>query len=601
MNLNCVNFKRFSNKNTVQQLSIGKVGAILVAIPASCLAIVLLVLMDFRREEALLRENTKNIEARIFYSTQVLQYIVDYETGVRGYLLTRNQQFLEPYYESKRRLPYALAALEQDAPAEASILPVLKAQIEQRFIITETLLATEQPAILASPQLFQQLERAKTITDQIRQTITSFKQQQRALLQQQQQQIQQRAQQIDQVQIIGAVLSVLTYTAVVYLFQILNQQIIKRRQEVQELSVTNKSLTDTLVEGVILLDQRGIIESLNPAAEKILGYQSPSLRGRALVHVLFPANNVEPTSLVNAAAWVEARIATRQLEQMEIYRHDGHTVPIELSISRIPSERPQLITLIRDVSDRVQLTDTLAEKVKELAKTNFALRHSKQALESFVQASAHDLKTPLRGVASLAQWIESDLEAQIDVDTQAHFELLHRRVRRMQAIIDGLLSYSRIDTWIAQTQIVNVDLLLQEVCQAIPVPDKFEVRVEKPMPILQTSYLALKLVFEQLIRNAIEHHDSDHGCITIMATPQSDNIDFCVCDDGPGIEPAYRERVLKMFQVLKHQADSTNNIGIGLALVGKTIDLIGGTLELGSVNDGRGLAVHFSWPRQDSN
>lgn len=554
--------------------------------------------MNIRQEEALLRQNTTKIEASIRTSKQVLQYIIDDETGVRGYLLTRKQEFLQPYDEAKRLLPEALAVLEQNLPEQSSTVSLLEAQIAQRFVMTENLLAIQQPVRLDSLQLFQQLERSKKMTDQIRQTIANFDQQQRALLQRQRQRIQERGQLIERVQIIGAVLSIVTYVTVVYLFQRLDRKVLQRRQEVKELSATNKSLTDALVEGVILLDHQGIIESLNPAAEKILGYQSTSLRGRALVHVLFPSNSVDMTSFVNSTAWVEARMATKRLEQMEIHRRDGQTVPIELSISRIPSTRPQLIALMRDVSDHVKLNNALAEKVKELAKTNNALRHNKQSLENFVQASAHDLKTPLRGIASLAQWIQSDLETQINPDTQDHFDLLHRRVQRMQTMIDGLLSYSRIDQWIAQAQVVNVGLLLQEVCQAIPVPEEFEVRIETEMPILEASYLGLKLVFEQLIRNAIEHHDCDHGCITITATPRSAHIEFCVCDDGPGIEAIYHEQVLKMFQVLQHQPDSANNVGIGLALVGKVIDLVDGTITLDSVDDGRGLAVRFRWPSQ---
>jgi signal transduction histidine kinase len=90
------------------------------------------------------------------------------------------------------------------------------------------------------------------------------------------------------------------------------------------------------------------------------------------------------------------------------------------------------------------------------------------------------------------------------------------------------------------------------------------------MPTLKTPHLALKLVFEQLIRNAIDHHDRGRGTIEIIATTQPHCTEFIVRDDGPGIAPAYRNRVLQMFQVLEQNPDASEHIGVGLALVHKT-------------------------------
>jgi signal transduction histidine kinase len=300
------------------------------------------------------------------------------------------------------------------------------------------------------------------------------------------------------------------------------------------------------------------------------------------------------------------------VEQLQAQQADGQTLPIELSISRTTAMPPKLMALIRDVSERVQLTNALSDKVIELGDlnrqlfvTNATLQRKNQSLEAFVKAAAHDLKTPIRGIASLAQWLETDLNGSLSAETQDSLRLINQRVLRMQAIADGLLSYASIDNWIERQAIVSTKALVEGVCRQIPVPDRFTVTIPAAMPTLKTPYLALQLVFEQLIRNSIDHHDLDQGIIEIIATPQEHCIEFIVQDDGPGIAPAYRDRVLQMFQVLDQNPDASENIGVGLALVHKTIQLMGGSIDLQSattdeLGHDRGLAVCFTWPYLES-
>ena len=601
--------------------ALGNLGAILLAIPTGCLALVLLAVMDARGQEEQLQRHINESEARVQTSQLILRYMIDQETGTRGYLLTQDQQFLDPYHTAKRDLPGAIARLQRQSPGQEPAIQNLQQQIDQRFQVTEQLLALGQKldysaaiSSFTSPQqalskfdtekLRQGLRQGRQITDVLRQTIAQFDYQQQMTLQQQQAKLQQRRQVVDRIQLIGALLSVITYAGVVYVFQILDREVFQRDQTIQQTAATIQTLTDNLVDGVIMLDRQGLIENLNPAAETILGYPSPSLWGRALVHVLLPVDESETQAQVNSTAWIEALMKMGGVHQLQAYRRNGDPVPIELSISRSSAKIPTLVVLIRDISERLRLMQTLEEKIEELAQvnqtlsvTNLTLQNTNQSLENFVQAAAHDLKTPLRGIASLAQWIESDIESFLNDETRDYFKLLYQRVLRLQAITNGLLSYVRIDSWISQTQHCDVGLLIQNICQQLLVPEQFTVHFTTDMPVLHTSSLALRLVLEELIRNAIEHHDRNQGIIHIAALPQEQAIEFVVQDDGPGIPLVYRDRVLKMFQVLEHMPDSAENIGVGLALVKKTIDLVGGQLHLESVaNSDRGLEVHFTWP-----
>ncbi len=605
--------------------SLGNLGAILLAVPSGCLAIVLLSVTDARWQEERLQRYLNETEARVKTVQLVLRYQIDQETGLRGYLLTQDRQFLAPYEQAKQQLPATLAHLRAQSPGHEAVLDAIQQKIQERLMVSEQLLAlanqldlrTQAPLFAGSQRglsqadidrLVRTLQQGRQKTDAIRQAVSDFEQQQYTLRQQQQAKLDQRKHVVDRIQIGGAILSVFTYVGAVYIFFLLDRAVFQRDQTIQQNTAITQALTDNLIDGVILLDHHGVVETLNPAAEKILGYPSSALQGRSLVHVLFPIVEPPPQPRINVSAWLDALLAMGVVQQMQAYHRDGSTIPIELSISRTASDPPQLIVLVRDISERLRLTQALHDKVQELdrvnqtlSSTNLLLKRKNQSLESFVQAAAHDLKTPLRGISSLAQWIESDLGNVLNPDMREHFKLLRQRVLRIYAITNGLLSYARIDTWMEQNQSVDVGIVLQELVAQLPIPAGFVVRIGEHMPVLQTSYLALRLVFEQLIRNSVKHHDQAQGLIEIEARPLAHAIEFIVRDDGPGIDPAYRESVLRMFQVLERNLDSSDNIGVGLALVHKIIQLVDGTLELRSVANGqRGLEVRFTWPQSQN-
>ncbi len=625
-----------------QRREIGKIGSVLLAVPAACLALVLLGVTDVRQKEQGIEADIRVIEQRVKVSEQVLRYVIDQETGVRGYLLTQDKQFLQPYHAAKKDLFPELAILKQKSADQGELLQQLEQQIMLRLQQAQGLLefaeAIDIPpnsSLFASSKgvlseakaadLLQQLQEARKTTDAIRQTIETFKQRQQQILFQKNEQLKRSKGFVDRVQLLGALLSVLSYVGVVGLFQLLDRRMTQRDREIKQTQDTIQTLTNHLVDGVIMVDQWGKIESMNPAAERILDHSSQDLMGQALMNVLFPpglmtstgenapdlASLANATPNIDAMTWVQFKAESGIVEQLQARQANGQLIPIELSVSRSASAWSNLIVLIRDVSERVQLTEALSDKVIELGqlnqqlfRINILLQRKNQSLETFVKAAAHDLKTPIRGIASLAQWLETDLSESLTVESQTSLRLLNQRVLRMQAIADGLLSYASIEAWIEQQATVDTRILVQEICRQIPVPDSFSVLILGEMPTLRTPHLALRLVLEQLIRNAVDHHDRDQGIIEIIATAQEHCTKFTVRDNGPGIAPAYRERVLQMFQVLGQNPDVSENIGVGLALVYRAVQLAGGTLDLKSVliagfgaeSSERGLEVSFTWP-----
>ena len=127
-------------------------------------------------------------------------------------------------------------------------------------------------------------------------------------------------------------------------------------------------------------------------------------------------------------------------------------------------------------------------------------------------------------------------------------------------------------------------------------PEGFAIEAAPSLPTLQAPRAPLTQVFQNLIGNALKHHDRPAtGRIRIDGVVRKGTATFTVVDDGPGIPERFRERVFGMFQTLRPR-DEVEGSGMGLAIVKKLIDRQGGRISLEDGGGGRGLTVRFTWP-----
>jgi len=256
----------------------------------------------------------------------------------------------------------------------------------------------------------------------------------------------------------------------------------------------------------------------------------------------------------------------------------------------------------RDITDRKQAEEALRSRAAELAhltavltQTNAALEKRNQELDQFAYVTSHDLKAPLRAIASLSEWLEDDLSDQLTAETQRQMSLLRSRVHRMEGLINGILQYSRAGRVVAELNTVDVSTLLAEVIDTLSPPPGFIIQVEPGMPTFLAEQLPLEQVFANLISNAIKHHHQAQGQVTISVQDRGDFYEFAVADDGPGIPPQYHEKVFAIFQTLEAR-DTVESTGIGLSLVKKIVESKGGTIRLES-QAGQGATFKFTWPK----
>jgi PAS domain S-box-containing protein len=230
-----------------------------------------------------------------------------------------------------------------------------------------------------------------------------------------------------------------------------------------------------------------------------------------------------------------------------------------------------------------------------LAQTTTMLQKRNQELDQFAYVASHDLKAPLRAIASLSEWLEEDLKNQLPEENRHQMRLLRGRVGRMETLINGLLEYSRIGRVQIESSLVNVGVLLKEVIDSLQPPSTFIIDVAEEMPTFMTKALPLQQVFANLIENAIGHHSRTDGQVKISVQDQGRYYEFTVADDGPGIPIEYHHKVFAIFQTLETR-DSKENTGIGLAIVKKIIEAEGGTITIEPVS-GSGCTFRFAWPK----
>lgn len=229
---------------------------------------------------------------------------------------------------------------------------------------------------------------------------------------------------------------------------------------------------------------------------------------------------------------------------------------------------------------------------KELITNSIKLKNINADLDSFTNVASHDLKAPLRGIKQLVSWIEEDLGEQLKDDVKQNFNLLNKRVLRMSNLVDDLLEYSRIGKKNYKEELVDVEKLLKTIIECAT-NKKIELIINNKLPMLLTQKPLIDLVFRNIIGNAIKHSDKQNILITVSSISYANKVEFFIHDNGPGIAPEHHQRIFEMFQTLQPK-DEVEGSGIGLSLVKKTVELVGGKIDVAS-NTNQGCTFRFIW------
>ncbi len=239
------------------------------------------------------------------------------------------------------------------------------------------------------------------------------------------------------------------------------------------------------------------------------------------------------------------------------------------------------------------LNADLEQRVKQRTAELEAMNNE---LKSFAYIVSHDLKTPLRGISQLAYWLVQDYGEAFDEQGQKMVDLLINRVKRMDNLIEGILTYSRIGHLKEQRKYLDMTTLLKNVVDSISPPAHIQVRFENELPVIIGDETRITQVFQNLVDNAVKFLDKPQGMINILCEDLGDVWKFCVTDNGPGISEQYHEKIFQIFQTLEAR-DVRESTGVGLAVVKKIVEFYGGKIWLESTLH-QGSSFYVTLPKR---
>jgi len=360
----------------------------------------------------------------------------------------------------------------------------------------------------------------------------------------------------------------------------------KMAEEYQSKANRLSNIIEHAVDGLITIDETGLVESFNPACEIIFDYKSEQAIGQNItLFVPDPYRRKNEAYLPNQQDREEKQIVGIG-RKVEGRKQDGTVVPLDLSVSEIFVDGRRLYNgIIRDISEHQKAEN-------EILRSNLEL-------ERFAYIASHDLQEPLRMVSSFTELLQEEYGDKMEAQAKLYLSYTLKSSRRMQELVSDLLEYSRVDYeesgFSSFDSKAQIDAVINNLHDAIE-ETKAKITIDK-MPTVLANPLRFSRLMQNLIGNAIKYRRKDTVPeIQISVEEKESDWLFSVSDNGIGIKPEYLEQIFIIFKRL-HSKDEYPGTGMGLAICAKIVENFAGRLWVDS-EEGKGSVFYFTLPKQ---
>jgi PAS domain S-box-containing protein len=287
------------------------------------------------------------------------------------------------------------------------------------------------------------------------------------------------------------------------------EDIARHAGDVHERETRLRTVLDTVVDAIIVIDQRGTIESFNRAAERIFGYDAAEVIGKN-VSMLMPSPDRERHDGYLSRYLTEGkpRIIGSGREVVGM-RKDGTQFPMDLAVNEMDVGGRRMFTgIVRDITERKRVEEQRDRLIRELESAN-------EELKNFAYVVSHDLKAPLRAIGSLADWLHADYQGRLEPEGEEHLRLLKARAQRMDGLINGILEYSRVGRVKETPAAVDTNKVVSDAIALLGPPAHIRIVAEGTLPAITAEPTRILQVFQNLLSNAIKYMDKPEGTIRI--------------------------------------------------------------------------------------
>ncbi len=354
--------------------------------------------------------------------------------------------------------------------------------------------------------------------------------------------------------------------------------------ERHDLALAFQGLFDASPYGLMLVDDAGVIVQSNAALGAALGHAPAALRGQHLHQLVPQRHHAQHASLMQGYARAGGARMMGQGRDLTALHADGTEVAVEIGLNRVRWQgQAMTLAVVTDISARKRLEADL--------------KQANADLQEFSYVASHDLRSPLRSIADLVEWMGQDLtDGKLD-DVARNLARITPRIQRMESLIDDLLRYARAGKTDTDYRSVSLPDVLAEINELQPLPDGFTLDMASvDARAFQAVRTPLSTVLRNLLGNAVKHHDRGSGLIQVASQADGSHMLITVTDDGPGVPPQASRRIFQLFQTLSSSKRAETS-GIGLALCKRMTETHGGHIDVVSpVAMGRGAQFRVWWP-----
>ncbi|CAA0081566.1 Phytochrome-like protein cph1 [Halioglobus japonicus] len=365
-----------------------------------------------------------------------------------------------------------------------------------------------------------------------------------------------------------------------------------------------RSTFDQAAVGIAHISFSGEWLRVNQKVCDILGYSMPELADLTFQDITHPEDLNQDSDYVKQV--LAGEINTYDMEK-RYFRKNGQIIWVNLTVSLVREEDGQdgyFVSVIEDISARKEAEEKLSHALSDLA-------YSNRELQQFAYVASHDLQEPLRMVVSFLGLIESEYADKLDDDGREYIHYAVDGGKRMKALIQGLLEYSRVQGQGKAIAAVDTEVVLDDALANLKLAiEDAEVEITRePLPNVDADADQLMRLFQNLVGNAIKFRGDTPPRIHISCRPageagdlpegvHSDDQLFCVQDNGLGFEDDEKEQVFKMFKRLHARSEHPGS-GIGLAVCQRIVERHGGKIWASS-EPGKGSRFFFTLSQRDA-
>ncbi len=355
---------------------------------------------------------------------------------------------------------------------------------------------------------------------------------------------------------------------------LITEQLRKANKKLQsgltEKTTELQGVFDNLVDAYVLMNLKGDIINLNEAAKELFGYDVSEEKIN-VIQLIYKDDfeyAINSFKLLISKGFFSDYIARVNTKNKGI-----RWVHINASIIKNSNQKPiGAQGIVKDITNQRAIEAQNKKLLHDLEKSN-------EELGEYAHIVSHDLKSPLRSINALINWLREDYESVLDDSGLKNISLIEQTLEKMEHLINGILNYSSINNTDLKNTDVDINSVLQDIINTIYIPNHITVTSLQRLPTVKGDKTRIQQLFQNIISNAVNYIDKETGTVSVSFQENQSHYIFEIKDNGIGIEKEHFDKIFKIFQSLGNNKNST---GIGLSIVKKIVEAYEGEIWLKS-------------------